>query len=115
MKLILYAIAIFWGTWVFYVSIMGLKATRDRHLSRGRRIPWPFKAMAYPTLILFAVADVAFNVVYGSVMFLEPPKEWLFTERVSRWNDTDGWRGKLARWLCENLLDPADPDGKHCA
>lgn len=115
MKLVLIAAAIFWGTWVFYVAIMGLKFTRDRHRARGRKIPPPFKVMAYPALFLFLLADVAFNVVYGSLLFLEPPKEWLFTSRVSRWNDTDGWRGKLARWLCENLLDPADPDGRHCS
>lgn len=113
--MILYIALIFWGMWVFYVSMMGLKATRDRHLARGRKIPLPFKVLAYPTIYLFGICDVLFNATYGTLFFLEPPREWLFTARVSRWNDTDGWRGKLARWFCENLLDPADPDGRHCS
>jgi len=115
MRVAVWAVVVFWATWAFYVSVMGLKATRDRHRARGREVPWAFRALAYPTLGLFVIVDVLFNAVYGTVMFLELPKEWLFTARVSRWNDTEGWRGALARWLCENLLDPADPDGRHCS
>jgi len=109
------AVGLFYATWIVFVAVMGLKWTRDRHQSRGRPIPTPFKLFAWPVVFVFGLMDVAFNVVYGTLFFHELPKEWLFTERVSRWNDLNTWQGDLAKWLCWAWLDPADPDGVHCS
>lgn len=98
-----------WFTWSLYLAVMHLKTARDS----GKLTP-AAKVMGYPWLIVGYVIDVLFNAVIGSLLFFELPRELLFTARVSRLNDCDGWRGRLARWICTQLLDPFDPDGKHC-
>jgi len=97
-------------TWGGYLSIMHLKSARDQG-----RLTFGAKILGYPWLAIGLVADVLFNVIVGSLLFLEPPRELLFTSRVSRLNDSNSWRGKLARWFCRELLDPFDPDSDgHC-
>ena len=64
----------------------------------------------FPLALLFLLADVVFNIVFGSFIFLESPREWLFTTRLARWKnstpDTEGYR--LANELCYQLskIDP---------
>lgn len=95
-------------TWGLYLSVMHLKAARD-----AGRLTLGAKIFGYPWLALALVVDVLFNLVTGTLLFLELPRELLFTSRVSRWNDRPGWRGDLARWFCAQLLDPFDAGG-HC-
>lgn len=96
-------------TWGLYLSVMHLKAARD-----AGRLTLAAKVLGYPWLALALVVDVLFNLVTGTLLFLERPRELLFTSRVSRLNDRPGWRGDLARWFCRELLDPFDPSGGHC-
>lgn len=110
MKLMIFVILGTWLTWGFYGSIMSLKSARDK----GVLTPVT-KAVAYPWLLVFILMDVVYNIIIGTIIFLEPPKEWLFTARVSRLNDLRTWRGNLARFFCRHLLDPLDPDGRHCS
>lgn len=113
MKILMYVgiiLLAMWFTWGIYLTIMHLKTARDS----GKLTP-AAKIFAYPWAVLFLFMDVAFNLVVGTIIFLEPPREWLFTARVSRLNDGDDWRGKLATFLCTQLLDPFDPDGRHCS
>lgn len=90
-------------------TVMHLKAARDA----GRLTP-AAKVLGYPWLVAGVLIDAAFNLVTGTLLFLELPRELLFTSRVSRLNDHAGWRGNLARWFCRELLDPFDPAGRHC-
>jgi hypothetical protein len=39
-----------------------------------------------PFALMGVVADVLFNVIYGSVIFRELPREAFFTQRVKRWS-----------------------------
>lgn len=63
----------------------------------------------YTALLLGLVADVLFNVIWGTIIFRELPKEWLFTDRLKR-----HWRSENARswhraepWVRRvNLVDP---------
>lgn len=96
-------------TWGLYLSVMHLKAARD-----AGRLTLGAKLLGYPWLALALVVDVLFNLVTGTLLFLELPRELLFTSRVSRHLDRAGWRGDLARWFCRELLDPFDPSGGHC-
>jgi len=67
-------------------------------------------------------ADFFYNVVLATLLFCELPQEWLFTGRLQRYlrdpNAGQAWwmysRKTVARWLCDNLLDPFDPSGNHC-
>lgn len=54
------------------------------------------------------VADCIFNATVGSVLFREPPKEWLFTQRVKRHLNSDDGRKKTAQaWATRlNKIDP---------
>lgn len=94
------------ATWIFFLAIMSLKKARDAgQLTKTAEI------FAFPVLCVGYALDFMFNVA-SSVIFLEPPKEWLFTARVSRHIKQTGWRAALARWFCENLLNPFDAG--HC-
>lgn len=106
--LILFPIILTYYTWGMYLAVMTLLRHKDT-------LSIESKVFAYPLVAVGLVVDVVFNAIIGSAAFLEPPKEWLFTKRVSRWNDSDSWRGSVARWVCKHLLDPFDPDGTHCS
>jgi hypothetical protein len=106
---ILFGSGLFYITFALYLTMMHLKSARDHG-----KLTTASKFFGYPLLIIGLIVDVIFNVVAGTIMFIEIPKEFLFTTRVSRLNDGTDWRGKLANWFCEQLLDPFDPAGKHC-
>lgn len=94
-------------TWGMYLSVMNLMRAKDQ-LSTETKI------FAYPLAAVGVFADFAYNVVFGSILFLEPPREWLLTARLKRHLGEDGYKGNLSRWLCRHLLDPFDPKGTHC-
>lgn len=95
--------------WTFYLAVMHLDTAR-----RQGTLTTAAKIAGYPVLLAGLAIDAAFNATWGSLIFLEPPRELLFTARVSRLNDDTGWRGRLACWICLELLDPFDPRGRHC-
>ncbi len=72
--------------------------------------PWYFKVVAIVWLLIGAIADIAFNWLWGTVIFRELPHELMFTSRVKRhYGRTDGnWRQRrAARW--RELLNAVDP------
>lgn len=92
--------------WLIFVNVMIAKDNREN-------IPKIF----HPFLILFAVFglvyDVVFNLILGTIIFLELPKEWTLTHRMQRLLLTDDtYRFKLALFVCRKLVEPWDPD--HC-
>lgn len=93
-------------TWLFYVALMHLKRYRDRlH---------PFaKFNAYILIAIGLPLDVLVNWIVGTILFLEIPREILFTTRLSRHKKGRGRKQRLAVWLCSHLLDPFD-NGNHC-
>ena len=106
-----YSLALFYVTWSLYLALCPLKRARDEG-----RLTTAAKIFGYPLLWVFMVLDVVFNITVGSMIFLELPHEWLFTQRLQRHlrDDPSSWRYKTADWLCTNLLDPFDPAGRHC-
>jgi hypothetical protein len=102
-------IAFTYITWFMYLAVMNL-------IEQKENLTWESKIFAYPLAAIGVTLDFLYNVVYGSVMFLEPPKEWLLTKRLNRHIEENGssWRGKLATWFCTHLLDPFDSKGHHC-
>lgn len=95
--------------WVLYLAIMALYRA---HLNKT--LPTVSKILGYPLLAFGLLVDVLMNITFFSLFFLELPKEWLVTTRLKRHVKTDTWRGKLAKFLCTNLLSPFDPTGDHC-
>lgn len=109
MKLLVAGIALFYITWLFYLAVMNLKRAKDAGtLSKVALV------MGYPILLVGLVLDALLNVTVMTVLFLEPPREWLVTARLKRHAEVFGpWRGDLARWFAKHLLDVFDPSGKH--
>lgn len=96
--------------WVYYLAVMCLKQANDKTPLSGftKIMAW---TVLYPGLLL----DFLANVFVMSVLFVELPKEWVVTVRLSRHiKDENGWRKSLAKWFCFNLLDRFDPSGCHC-
>lgn len=96
-------------TFIFYLAIMNARGVKDQ-------IPTAAKFFIYPALIVGVLLDLALNVLVGTVLFLDPPREAMFTARLKRYrkDGEDLWRGKLACWFCEKLLNIFDPSRKHC-
>lgn len=96
-------------TWIFYLAVMNLSRNKDRLMLVS-------KCFAYPMLWIGLVADMLFNFFWGSILFLEFPKELLMTTRLKRHlrDHKKDWRDRNANWFCYNFLDPFDPNGKHC-
>lgn len=81
-------------------------------LAAGAWCPWYVKAIAYVWLVLGGIADVLFNIVWGSLIFRELPKlphELTMTARVRRhFAKGSGWRqAKAAKWA--SMLNAVDP------
>ena len=99
-----------WIFWGFYVLIMGLY----RAYLTDRLGPVT-KFLGAPFFITGYLMDVACQITFASLLFMELPAELLVTTRLTRHLKTgSGWRYRLASWLCTALLDPFDPTGKHC-
>ncbi|WP_170860403.1 hypothetical protein [Duganella sp. CF458] len=109
LQVIALGLASFALLWVLYLAVMNLQRARDA----GTLSP---TARFLGTVLLYIglVADFLVNVAPVSVLFLEPPREYLVTQRLTRHaNTVGGWRKRLALWFAKNLLDPFDPSGQH--
>jgi len=99
---ILYAYAM----WLLFLAVMALNW-------RWRALPKVVKAIALPAVLVSVALDVLFNLTLGTLLFLELPREWTFSQRVGSYKRRIDWRAPLAQWICANLLDPFEVEG-HC-
>jgi len=106
----LYGLLSVYALWIFYVAVMHLKRARENGtLSRAALY------LGYPVLLAGYALDVFVQVVVASVVFLDPPRDWTLTGRLKRYiAGPEGWRERVAVWMCANLLNTFDPDGRHC-
>ncbi len=106
----LYVLAYLWLFWLAYVLVMGIYRA---HLAQ-RLTPLTY-TLALPIVVLGYLMDIAANLTLATLIFFEPPREWLVTSRLIRLNrGPDSWRRRLATAVCERLLDVFDPTGDHC-
>lgn len=88
-------------------------------LTMAAKAAWPVlsivpKVLLAPPALLAVLMDVVFNLIPATVIFLDLPREWLFTLRLDRYEaEGAGWRYRLALWICRNLLNPFQQGG-HC-
>jgi len=99
-------------TWIYFLAVMNIK----RHMDELRFI---HKLWGYPAVYLFLVVDFFFNLVIGSLCYMELPPYWkgelLFTARCKRHlTGSLGWRNDVAHFWCKNFMNPFDPSGTHC-
>lgn len=105
----LVAFVFLWALWGAYVLVMGLYRAHLDH-----RLTWVTYTLSLPFLVIGYAMDVVANVFIATVIFVEWPIEWLVTDRLNRLGAGTGWRSRLARWICAQLLDVFDPKEKHC-
>jgi hypothetical protein len=110
--IVLYSLAV---TQVFYLLFLVFASWRTAKLA-GRPIHWLTYVFIGPPIIGGFVLDLAWNCVFGSLLFLELPwrggKDWTFTARLNRWYVDPTWRGKQSRFWAQ-LLNPFDPNHVH--
>jgi hypothetical protein len=100
-----------WVFWGLFVLVMGLYRVHLKKKLVGVRF-----VLAFPWLVVGFIVDVLANLFIAPFFFVELPKEWLVTRRLSRWKRTrkNTRQKRMAVYVCENLLDEFDPTGSHC-
>lgn len=106
---LLYAAGAFYLLWALYIVVMALQRAK-----RAGTLPLPSLILGFPLIVAGVVLDALVNIFVMTALLWERPKEWLVTARLKRHCGQPTWRGKIATWICHNLLDAFDPDGRHC-
>jgi hypothetical protein len=108
------AAALTLALFTMYLAYCTLRVARDN--GKLRAAPWPVQIVCYALLAVALVCDVLFNVLIGSLIFVEFPdlRRPTFTHRCKKhMNDADGgWRMRLGRWVCDGWLNPFEAG--HC-
>lgn len=99
---------LFYGTWIFYTSLMHIKKHRET-LKAKAGVIWHG---LYPVAVVALLMDVLFNFTWGTLYFRELPKELLFTTRCQRHMKGKGIQLMRAERVCIYLLNPFDEG--HC-
>lgn len=93
--------------WLLFLAVMALKW-------KWSSLPKAVRAIAAPAVIVAVFLDVLFNITIGTILFLDLPHQWTFSQRIGSYKARFDWRSPLAAWICANLLDPFEVDGAHC-
>lgn len=105
-----YVFSVLYALWILYLLVMGLyRAKLNNRLSKVSTV------LGAPFLITGYLVDVFANLTAATILFLELPRETLVTSRLTRHlKNGKGWRHRIAKAICDHLLDPFDPRGTHC-
>ncbi|HAR45566.1 MAG TPA: hypothetical protein DCS05_05165 [Nitrospiraceae bacterium] len=102
---------------LFVWFLVAMYYLRRRHELRTRT------GLAYWLLVAAILPGVAFDVIYnwtiGVLLFMDITPDLTLSQRLARYRKAPigevGYRRKRwADWICENLLNPYDPKGRHC-
>lgn len=94
--------------WVHYVAVMRLMQVRDA----GQLTP-AMKAIGYPALFVGLLLDLIVNTFVATLIFVELPREFTVSARLTRHSESTGWRQRVAIAIRTALLDNIDPNGVH--
>lgn len=88
---------------VFYLAYVAVHIAHDS--GKLARAAYLVQVLAWVTIGIGWVLDVVFNVLIGSVLFLEFPhwRRLTFTARCKRHMGASTWRGDVARFFCDAL------------
>jgi hypothetical protein len=101
--IVLYSIVALYILWMGYVFTMHIRAQWDT-------LHWSAKLLGGPPAMFSYFLDVVINLTLASVLFFDLPREATLTQRLHRYRT--GWRNRVARFVCERLLNPFDAN--HC-
>lgn len=94
----------FLAVWMFTAGIHAKQMAENDMLDGF--LKWTYA----PLVICVLLLDVIFNFIWGSLIFREVPKEWLFTKRVSRHLRTGNKKVALTWANRLNKIDPGHVD-----
>jgi len=97
------------GCWVLYVAAMNF----NRVDKAGFPIHWFVRANAKLVWFIALPVDLLLNLLW-SVILLDFPRELILSSKLKRLKAAGGWRGTIAAWTCQHILNPFDRDGHHC-
>lgn len=98
-----------WILWIIFAAVMRLKQVRE-----AGKLTLPMKVFGYPALAVGLIVDFVVNVMFGTLVLLELPRELTLSTRLWRLSNSEpSWRQRWALWLRTNLLDAIDPSGIH--
>ena len=92
--------------WVLFLAVMALQ-------NKWHDLPKTIQVLAIPAVLLAVTLDVLFNITIGTLLFLDLPRQYTFSQRVGSYKQRIDWRQPLAVWICSNMLDPFEIGG-HC-
>jgi hypothetical protein len=95
---LLYAAALWLAVHYAFVAVMHANAERKRG-----ELSTYWLVTLLPLAVVGVLLDVAFNLTFGTVMYLELPRELLFTARCQRHFRGQGRRQRLAAWWAKQL------------
>lgn len=109
--IVAYLIGSLYVLWLFYLAAMSITRAYE-----GKTLSKPALWLGVPVMVVAVLIDVLVNVFVMTILFLELPRQWLVTQRLSKWCCTErpSWRKTVAKWVCANFLDTFDPSGLHC-
>ena len=90
------------GLFFAYPTVYRLKDQKDE-------FGWIIKVPLYLMLLVGVLADIVFNVTWGTVIFREWPHEFLFTDRLKRhwYGNSKKQQDRAFPWQRRlNLIDP---------
>lgn len=96
-------------SWLILGGIFLAYPTMRRLLKIKDELTWVVKVPMYMWFVIGLLADVAFNATWGTWIFKELPREFLFTERLQRhwYGDDKRMKRAAAPWVRRvNLVDP---------
>ena len=101
-------IADLYAFFIMYVASMAMIRAHAEKKLNG--VLW---VLCLPFVAISIVLDFINNVTLFTILFAELPREWLVTARLKRHAKQQTFRGKMARWLGDILLNPFDHTGDH--
>jgi len=101
---------------LFVWFLIAMYFLRRRHELRTRA------GLAYWLLVATVVPGIAFDIAYnwtfGIIIFRDITPDLTLSKRMERYREAlkykATWRMRWADWICEHLLNPYDPKGRHC-
>lgn len=96
-------------------------ANRLKDSGRLAELPWVVRGHMYAIVYVALILDILFNVIVGSLVFVEAPeiRRLTFTARCKKWKTYVGpatplvrWRIAVAVFVCDSWLNPGEPG--HC-
>lgn len=104
--LVLFELYMFLLTYVACMNII-----RVHKIGQLNGLLW---VLCLPFVLYGLILDVLHNVTLFNLIFWDIPRDATVTARLKRHRDDPGFRGKIARFMCEKMLSPFDHTGNHC-